>query len=66
MHRTPAPAEIRAIAVAGDAHPETVARYLTGAPVRPLSASRVERGLRAVGLAELVRTQPVTAEARAQ
>ena len=66
MHRTPAPAEIRAIAVAGDAHPETVLRYLAGLPVRPISASRVERGLRAVGLTELIQTQRVTAEARAQ
>ncbi len=52
------PAERRAVAVAGDTHPSTVDRYLAGDRVRPISASRIERGLRATGHQDLVR-EPV-------
>jgi DNA polymerase-4 len=49
------PADLRSIAVAGDTHPTTVARYLRGAPVRALSERRVVRGLIACGRVDLVR-----------
>ena len=44
---------LREVAVAADSDPRTVARYVTGAKVRPLTAKRIERALRARGLAVL-------------
>ena len=45
---------IRELACASDTHPSTVAKYVLGEPVRALCAKRIERALRARGLAALV------------
>ena len=42
--------QVRRVAVEGEVSPGTVARYLAGLPVRPLSRLRIERGLAAIGL----------------
>lgn len=44
---------LRELAVASDTHPTTVAKYVLGQRVRPLCAKRIERALRARGLAPL-------------
>jgi len=50
---------LRIIAVHSDGtHEATVLRYLRGLPVRANSAARIERGLRALDLDVLIRTDP--------
>lgn len=37
--------QLRMVAVVAECHPKTVARFLAGKPVRPLSAQRIKRAL---------------------
>lgn len=47
---------LRRLSVAADSTDErTVRAYLRGLPVRPSSAERIERGLRELGLDQLIR-----------
>lgn len=50
------PPTLRKIAVASESTDErTIAAYLDGRAVRPISAERIERGLRALGFDKYVR-----------
>ena len=42
--------DIRRIAVVAECHPATVAKFLTGGSVRPLSRMRIERAMAELGL----------------
>ena len=47
--------QIRALSVEASCDPRSIAKYLAGTDLRPMTRARIERALRAAKLARLVR-----------